>query len=164
MPILTPHTLEFFSRSAAQTRRVGMRLGGLLRIGDVICLIGDLGSGKTTLVQGVAAGWGSLDQVTSPTFVLANAYRHPGGGRLFHIDAYRLSGPTEAEALDLDTMLATGLLVVEWADHILDALPTSYLRVDCHWIDDERRGMRFSARGGRYRELLAAFRQKIYVV
>ena len=82
MPILDPHSLEFISRSAEQTRRVGMRLGGMVGSGDVICLVGDLGSGKTTFIQGFAAGWGSLDPVTSPTFVLVNLYRRPEGARL----------------------------------------------------------------------------------
>ena len=81
MPILDQHSFEFISRSTEQTRRLGMRLGALLRSGDVICLAGELGSGKTTLVQGIASGWGSLDQVTSPTFVLVNVYRGPDGQR-----------------------------------------------------------------------------------
>src|SRR5665648_780012 len=69
MPILDANTLEIFSRSPEQTRRIGMRLGMFLQPGDVICLQGELGAGKTTLVQGVAQGWGSLDAVSSPTFV-----------------------------------------------------------------------------------------------
>jgi tRNA threonylcarbamoyladenosine biosynthesis protein TsaE len=107
---LNSHSIEFISRSPEQTRRVGMRLGGMLQTGDVIGLVGDLGSGKTTLMQGVASGWGSLDPVTSPTFVLVNVYRHPEGGRLFHLDAYRLSGPAEAEDLDVTAMLDAGPL------------------------------------------------------
>ena len=79
MPILNPHTLEFVSRSPEQTRRLGIRLGALLRTGDILCLSGDLGAGKTTLVQGLAQGWGSLNQVSSPTFVLCNEYRRPDG-------------------------------------------------------------------------------------
>ena len=78
-----------------------MRLGGLLRPGDILCLVGDLGSGKTTLVQGIVSGWGSLDPVSSPTFVLVNVYRHLENKRLYHLDAYRLSGAAEAEDLDL---------------------------------------------------------------
>ncbi len=69
MPILDPQSTEFISRSPEQTRRVGMRLGAYLKQGDLVCLAGDLGSGKTTFVQGIASGWGSLDAVTSPTFV-----------------------------------------------------------------------------------------------
>jgi tRNA threonylcarbamoyladenosine biosynthesis protein TsaE len=67
MPILDSHSLEIISRSAEQTRRVGMRLGALLKPGDLVGLVGDLGSGKTTLVQGIAAGWGTFDQVSSPS-------------------------------------------------------------------------------------------------
>ena len=81
MPILDESTLEFFSRSPDQTRRIGTRMGLLLQAGDVLCLQGDLGAGKTTLVQGIAQGWGSADPVTSPTFVLVNIYRHPDGPR-----------------------------------------------------------------------------------
>ena len=90
MPIIEANAFEFFSRSPDQTRRVGMRLGAMLRSGDVVCLDGDLGSGKTTLVQGVAAGWGSTDAVSSPTFVLVNIYRREDDVRLAHLDAYRL--------------------------------------------------------------------------
>jgi tRNA threonylcarbamoyladenosine biosynthesis protein TsaE len=57
MPILDPNSIEFISRSVEQTRRAGMRLGALLKPGDLICMVGDLGSGKTTLVQGISAGW-----------------------------------------------------------------------------------------------------------
>src|SRR5512139_2671207 len=97
MPVLDRQSLEFISRSAEQTRRAGMRLGALLRTGDLVCLVGDLGTGKTTLMQGVSAGWGSLDAASSPTFVLVNVYRRPDGKRLYHLDAYRLSGAGEAE-------------------------------------------------------------------
>ena len=72
MSVLTRHTLDFLSRSPEQTRRVGMRLGGLIRPGDLVCLQGELGAGKTTLVQGIGAGWGAIDSVSSPTFVLVN--------------------------------------------------------------------------------------------
>jgi tRNA threonylcarbamoyladenosine biosynthesis protein TsaE len=162
MPILDPHSLEFISRSAEQTRRVGMRLGALLAMGDVICLVGDLGSGKTTLVQGIAAGWGSLDPVSSPTFVLVNLYRRPNGGRLYHLDAYRLNGATEAEDLDLVAMQESGPLVVEWADRIRDALPGDCLWVTLRWVNPEQRDMVLSARGDRYQGLLAAFRKRVY--
>jgi len=82
-PILDQNSFEIISRSSEQTRRVGMRLGALLKPGDVVCLQGDLGAGKTTLVQGIAAGWGSLDSVSSPTFVLVNLYRRLDGSRRF---------------------------------------------------------------------------------
>ena len=130
MPILDSKSTEFISRSAEQTRRAGMQLGSILKTGDIICLAGDLGSGKTTFVQGLAAGWGSLDQVSSPTFVLINVYRKTAGPpdsrryeQLFHLDAYRLSGPQEAIELDLEYYIENGPLVIEWADRIQQILP-----------------------------------------
>jgi tRNA threonylcarbamoyladenosine biosynthesis protein TsaE len=162
MPILDPHSLEFISRSTEQTRRVGMRLGTLLASGDLVCLVGDLGSGKTTLVQGIAAGWGSLDSVSSPTFVLVNVYRRPKGERFYHLDAYRLNGAAEAEDLDIDAMIESGPLVVEWADRIRSALPEYCLQVSLRWVTAEQRDLVFSAKGERYQALLAAFRRRVY--
>ncbi|MBN2547543.1 MAG: tRNA (adenosine(37)-N6)-threonylcarbamoyltransferase complex ATPase subunit type 1 TsaE [Anaerolineales bacterium] len=164
MPVLNHQSLEFISRSTEQTRRAGMRLGALLQTGDVICLIGDLGAGKTTLVQGISAGWGSLDAVSSPTFVLVNVYRRPDGQNLYHLDAYRLSGPTEAADLDLDMLIEHGPLVVEWADRIQDALPEDHLRVKMNWINDQQRDLMITAHGPRYETILTQFRQKVYGV
>lgn len=162
MPILDPETLEFFSRSPKQTMRVGMRLGGQLQPGDVVALVGDLGAGKTALVRGLAAGWGSTDPVTSPTFVLLNIYRRPDGGRLHHLDAYRLTGPEEAWALDLDALLRAGPLVVEWADRIREALPWEGLWVTLEYLDEEQRLLRFRAQGERPQKLLMFLRRALY--
>ncbi len=104
MPILDANSLDYFSRSPEQTRRMGMRLGALLDRGDIVCLSGDLGAGKTTLVQGIAKGWGSLDAVSSPTFILVNVYRRLDGSTLAHLDAYRMQSALEAEDLDLEPL------------------------------------------------------------
>lgn len=162
MPILDDQSLEFISHSTDQTRRVGMRLGALMNPGDAICLIGELGAGKTTLVQGLSSGWGSLDPVTSPSFVLVNVYRRPNGGRLFHLDAYRLNSAAEAEDLDIESFIARGPLVVEWADRIQGALPTERLSVAFHWIDDDQRDLMFTAFGTRYQALLNNFRRQVF--
>lgn len=162
MPILDPHSLEIISRSTEQTRRVGMRLGALLQPGDLVALVGDLGSGKTTLVQGIASGWGSLDAVSSPTFVLVNVYHHHQAHSLFHLDAYRLSGSTEAIDLDLDSMLEQGIMIVEWAERVKTALPDEGLWVQLTYIDEVQRDLTFSARGKRYEQLLDRFRRLVY--
>ena len=154
MPILDSHTMDFFSRSPEQTRRIGMRLGGALRAGDLICLQGDLGAGKTTFVQGIAQGWGSLDSVSSPTFILVNVYRRADGSQLFHMDGYRLDSTPEAEELDLDSMLAEGALIVEWPERMAGLIPAERLWVNLEHVDDEEREMKFNARGRRYVELL----------
>ncbi|HCC79354.1 MAG: tRNA (adenosine(37)-N6)-threonylcarbamoyltransferase complex ATPase subunit type 1 TsaE [Chloroflexi bacterium GWB2_49_20] len=164
MPILDANTLEIFSRSPEQTRRVGMRLGGLLQPGDLICLQGELGAGKTTLVQGLAQGWGSLEAVSSPTFVLVNIYRRPDSSNLFHLDTYRLESIPEAEELDLDDMLMQGPLVIEWPERLKPILPEEYLWVQLAYQDEEQRSMLFSPRGERYVQLLAEFRQSVFGV
>lgn len=161
-PILGPNTLEFFSRGAEQTRRVGMRVGGLLQTGDIVALVGDLGAGKTTFVQGIVAGWGSLDQVSSPTFVLVNVYRHPGGGQLFHLDAYRLQGAGESDDLDLDAIQETGPMVIEWADRLRAALPEEGLWVQMQWMSEEHRLLQFFAHGKRYQALLDKLKLQMY--
>jgi tRNA threonylcarbamoyladenosine biosynthesis protein TsaE len=162
MPIFDPNMVEFLSRGPEQTRRLGARLGTLLEPGDVICLAGDLGAGKTTLVQGLAQGWGSLDAVSSPTFVLVNVYRRPDGQNLHHLDAYRLQDALEAEALDLDQMLDDGALVVEWPDRIQLALPREHLWVGLAWVADEQRRMTFKPVGTHYEQMLAVFRQRSF--
>lgn len=162
MPILDEHTLEFFSRSAEQTRRLGMRLGGLLQQGDVICLQGELGTGKTTLVQGMAQGWGSLDPVSSPTFILVNVYRRPDSACFFHLDAYRIETALEAEQLDLDEMLSQGPLIIEWPERLDAILPAERLWTKLDYLTEEHRQMRFLAKGKRYDALLAALRQSAF--
>ncbi len=162
MPILNAHTMDFFSRSPEQTRRIGRRLGGALRAGDVICLQGDLGAGKTTFVQGVAQGWGSRDAASSPTFILVNVYRREDEASLFHMDAYRLDSTPEAEELDLDSMLAQGPLLIEWPERIGRLVPDERLWINLEYVDDEEREMNFKATGKRYDDLLEVIRQAAY--
>ena len=162
MPILDAHTMDFFSRSPEQTRRVGMRLGGALQTGDVICLQGDLGAGKTTFVQGLAQGWGSMDSVSSPTFILVNEYRRADQSQLFHMDAYRLDSTPEAEELDLDSMLAAGALIIEWPERMDGLVPAERLWVQLEYVDEEEREMKFKASGERYDELLEVIRHGVF--
>jgi tRNA threonylcarbamoyladenosine biosynthesis protein TsaE len=154
--------MDFFSRSPEQTRRIGMRLGGALQIGDVICLQGDLGAGKTTLVQGIALGWGSVDPVSSPTFIIVNVYRRGDEARLFHMDAYRLDSAPEAEELDLDSMLAQGPLLIEWPERMDGLIPNEHLWVKLEHIAEEDRGMKFHASGKRYDDLLELIRHAVH--
>ncbi len=164
MPVLDANTLEFLSRSPAQTRRIGIRLGQLLRAGDVIRLEGELGAGKTTLVQGAAQGWGSLDEVSSPTFILVKAYRRADGAPLYHMDAYRLRSALEAEDLGILDMLEEAPLLVEWADKIPEALPKESLRLKMSYMAEEQRQILATARGARYHALLEALREAVFGV
>ena len=153
--------MDFFSRSPDQTRRIGARLGGALQAGDVICLQGDLGAGKTTFVQGLAKGWGSLDSVSSPTFIIVNEYRRADQSRLFHMDAYRLDSTPEAEELDLDSMMADGALIIEWPERIDGLVPVDNLWITFEHIDEEEREMKFKSSGKRYDDLLELIRQAV---
>lgn len=162
MPILDSHTIEFFSRSPEQTRRIGMRLGSELKAGDVLCLQGDLGAGKTTFVQGLAQGWGSQDSVSSPTFIIVNLYRRANGGKFFHLDAYRLDSVPEAEELDFDAMLTEGALIIEWAERMGHLIPKERMWIKLEHIAEEQRQMVFNANGKRYDELLEGIRQSMF--
>jgi len=164
MPVLDQHSLDFISRSPEQTRRIGVRLGGLLETGDLICMQGDLGAGKTTFVQGIAQGWGALDSVSSPTFVLVNAYRRADGGHLYHMDAYRIESATEGEELDLDSMQGEGPLLIEWADRLKALLPPDRLWVNFEHVAEEQRGLRFRAEGRRHDEILSGLRRSMFGV
>jgi tRNA threonylcarbamoyladenosine biosynthesis protein TsaE len=154
--------MDFFSRSPQQTQSIGIRLGEALQAGDVICLQGDLGAGKTTFVQGIAKGWGSLDSVSSPTFIIVNVYRRTDQSQLFHMDAYRLDSTSEAEELDLDSMLAQGPLLIEWPERIDGLVPNERLWVLLEHVDEEERQMKFKSSGKRYDGLLEIIRHAAY--
>ena len=164
MPILDPNSVECFSRSADQTRRFGMRLGNLLRPGDLVGLSGDLGAGKTTLISGVAKGWGSTDPVTSPTFVLVNEYYRFDNSVMFHMDAYRIGSLWVAEELDFDRMLRKGPLLIEWADRIREILPADCLWIQMKYISDGIRSFTLKPTGKRYTALTAEFRRQCFGV
>ncbi|MFH1616118.1 MAG: tRNA (adenosine(37)-N6)-threonylcarbamoyltransferase complex ATPase subunit type 1 TsaE [Planctomycetota bacterium] len=115
---------EIVSHSVDETISLGRRIGEQLKGGEIIGLVGTLGTGKTHLIKGIAAGLGSVDlrNVNSPTFVIINEYR---GGRLdvFHIDAYRLESIAEFEMLGFDDYCyADSVVMIEWADKIERAL------------------------------------------
>ena len=164
MPILDPYSLELFSRNPDQTRRFGMRFGALIEPGDVVCFHGDLGSGKTTFIQGVSQGWGSIDPVSSPTFVLINEYRRPDGITLFHMDAYRINSIYEAEDLDLERFYSTGALLVEWAERIEEILPSERILIEMKYISEETRRMTFIPSGEKYRKTIDRFRKRSFGV
>lgn len=146
------------------TRRIGVGLGAALRPGYVVALIGPLGSGKTTLVKAVAEGAGVADQrqVNSPTFVIVNEYEGTAGPpielplRIYHIDAYRLRGGADLEALGFDEMCANGAVLIEWADRVADVLPDDHLTVTIEPTGDTQRRFRCSAGGPDSRALLPA--------
>jgi tRNA threonylcarbamoyladenosine biosynthesis protein TsaE len=164
MAILDEHTLEFISRSPEQTRRVGARLGELLHGGELICLEGELGAGKTTLTQGIATGWGVTGPVRSPTFILISEFRRPGNRqKLFHVDLYRINNAGEAWALGLeDVWMSGGVCVIEWPERAEGILPAERLWIRLTTVDDTRRMLRLTAQGESYQTLLENFRHAAF--
>jgi tRNA threonylcarbamoyladenosine biosynthesis protein TsaE len=120
---------ELIVPTADDMRELGNRLAGILRAGDLVVLTGDLGAGKTTLVQGIAAGLGAPGPVLSPTFVIARVYR---GGRvpIVHVDAYRLGSVVEVVDLDLDASVEESVTVVEWGAGLVDGLAADRLQLE----------------------------------
>lgn len=145
--------LRLRSQSPAQTKRIGMCLGNLLKPGDVVLLQGPFGAGKTTLVQGMAKGLGIEGRVTSPSFALVNEYRADqkhGGIPVFHIDVYRVSNPEEALQFGLDEYLSDrGISLIEWAERIEDVVPESHLWIGLQVTGANRRLLMIKAFGER---------------
>ena len=153
--------LEFTSQSESQTKDFGRAIGLAARAGDVVGLIGELGAGKTRLTKGVAGGLEVSEQgkVRSPTFVLIR--EHVGRLRLFHVDAYRLSGAGELASLGFEEILSQGgLTVVEWADHVADGLPADRLSLHLSITGPNNRGISVSCGGPGSRALLESLSQE----
>jgi len=155
--------LKIITLSAQETFAVGMHLAELLRPGDILCLSGELGAGKTKFAQGIAAGLGVSEPVISPTFVLIREY----AGRLpfYHMDAYRLSGPNDLVDLGYEEYFyGDGVTLLEWADRMKDILPGGRLdiKIDKCFNDNEsekpadenRRVLIFEPHGERYHRLV----------
>ncbi len=152
-----PLRTELTTESETDTRELGRSLATVLAAGDLISLTGDLGAGKTRFAQGVAAGLGVAEPVTSPTFTIMRLYE----GRLpfFHFDVYRLQGAAELVPLGYEEYFyGDGVTIVEWGDKVREALPEDYLRLEMHRDPDEpnRRLFVVEASGARSQLLLSA--------
>lgn len=140
--------------SPEATKQLASTLAPYLHEGDVVVLSGDLGAGKTQFVQGVAAGLGVRDQVTSPTFNILLTY--PAGSLpLYHFDLYRLEEADELEDIGYyETIDGDGASFVEWGEKFPEALPYGYLEISIRVDDEGNRSVRTHAYGDRARRLL----------
>jgi tRNA threonylcarbamoyladenosine biosynthesis protein TsaE len=140
--------------SPEQTWRVGQILGSRLQPGDIVCLYGDLGAGKTSFSYGIALGLEVKEQyITSPTFTFVNEYK--GRVPFYHIDLYRLKDPEELESIGFEEYIdSDGVTVIEWAERAEDDLPEERLSVYLNYIDEHSREIGFFAEGARYEKLL----------
>jgi tRNA threonylcarbamoyladenosine biosynthesis protein TsaE len=152
---ITEPTLDIVTTSPEGTRELAARLAAVAEPGDIVCLWGDLGAGKTVFAKGFGAGLGVRDTILSPSFVLMGEYA--GRLPLFHIDLYRLA--TATEALDgglLDDRQQTGVVLIEWPDRLGDTLPPDRLDVRIEGGADEPRHLRLGALGRGFARYLEA--------
>ncbi len=149
--------------SPEQTWRIGEMLGARLGAGDLVCLYGDLGAGKTSFSYGIALGLGVQEQyISSPTFTFVNECR--GRVPLYHIDLYRLKDPGELESIGFEEYIdSDGATVIEWAERAEDDLPVECLSVYLSYVNDHSREIGFLAEGERYEKLLENLRTDLTV-
>lgn len=166
MAILDRWTIDFVSSSVEQTTRLGVRLGELMQVHDLVCLSGELGAGKTALARGIGRGWGTGLRVTSPTFTLVNEYPRLADGRiLYHVDCYRLEETADQITAGLDDVLyGSGAVMVEWPERIEAILPEDRLWIALTYVSETRRKLRISATGERSVELLEDFKKSAFGV
>ncbi len=151
-------TFELVSRSPEETQKVGEALGKHASSGDVILLVGDLGSGKTCLTQGIARGLGVKETARSPTFVLVSQYR--GRLPLYHADLYRVDNVDEVWDLGLDDYLfGEGVTVVEWAEKASEVVPSEHLLIKMEYLGDMERRLTLKAEDERGDRLINAVRK-----
>jgi tRNA threonylcarbamoyladenosine biosynthesis protein TsaE len=139
--------------TSADTFGLGRELAELLCPGDLVVLVGPLGAGKTALTQGIGAGLGVREPVTSPTFVIARVHR---GDRapLVHVDAYRLGSVADVDDLDLDVTVADSVTVVEWGQGLVEQLTDEHLEVRLERRDDDVRTAVLVPHGAGWQERL----------
>ena len=123
--------MEQITHSSQETTQCGIAFAKTLKPGDLVALFGDLGSGKTTFLQGAMSGLGITQRVTSPTFIMAKMYIAPTKTPVFHIDLYRTESPDDLASIGLTDMIndPNAIIFVEWADKMKALLPQRAIRV-----------------------------------
>jgi tRNA threonylcarbamoyladenosine biosynthesis protein TsaE len=143
------------TRSVSETVSLGKVIGGLLRPGDVVALAGDLGTGKTHFIKGLARGVGirKTAYISSPSFTLIHEY--PGKIPFYHLDLYRLGTVDDAETLGLEEYFyGPGVTAIEWADKIPSLLPQELLWIRLRHTGEKSRSIEIQGQGNRYHEVM----------
>ncbi|MDD5680107.1 MAG: tRNA (adenosine(37)-N6)-threonylcarbamoyltransferase complex ATPase subunit type 1 TsaE [Candidatus Omnitrophica bacterium] len=146
---------HLISKNRSETINIGEKLGKIFRKGDIIALCGQLGSGKTVLTKGIAAGLGvkKSNYVNSPSFVILKEYK--GRIPLYHFDIYRLNDISEFSTVGYsEYFYGRGVSVIEWADKIMDILPKEYLLISIEIVNENSRKLEIKACGEQYKKLL----------
>ena len=146
--------MEIILNGLEETKEFGIKLGRLLDGGDILCLNGDLGAGKTTLTKSIGLGLGVTDYITSPTFALINEYT--GRNPVYHFDVYRLENVEDLYDLGFDEYFySKGVSIIEWAEKIERFLPKERIVLDIEKGKDiDERVINITGYGNRYTEIL----------
>lgn len=137
--------MEFHTKSSEQTIELGKKIGAALKPGDILAFYGELGSGKTTMIKGIALGLGVKEQdiVKSPSFIMVNEYK--GRCPIFHIDLYRVKNIEEIMSIGFDDYLySNGVCLIEWAEKADNELPEKIIKVDIAALNLQERKITIS--------------------
>ncbi|ERI89439.1 hydrolase, P-loop family [Clostridiales bacterium oral taxon 876 str. F0540] len=144
--------MNFVVDSVEKTNEIGIQLGKLVMPGDIICLTGDLGTGKTHITKGIAKGLSIDEHITSPTFTIVNEYT--GRLKLYHFDVYRVNDPDEIYAIGFDEYIfSDGVSVIEWSNYIEELIPNEHISVSMEKLPElgeTFRRINIKATGKRY--------------
>lgn len=144
--------VKIYLENEEQTKEIGYKLGQLLTSKSVVCLIGDLGAGKTTMTQSLAKALEVDDYITSPTFNIVNEYE--GRMPLYHFDVYRIGSSDEMYDIGFDEYIdGEGVCIIEWANLIEDILPNEYLYIEMNYKETGRE-MILTPKGEKYEEIV----------
>lgn len=135
----------FITNNFEETRKLGNDFAKILEAGNIVCLYGDLGSGKTTFVQGLAAGLGIKNRIISPTFVIVRTY-DLGDKNFYHIDLYRTESEKDIEGLGIEEIInnKNNIVVIEWAEKLKSYLPKKRIGVHFFYENENKRKINFS--------------------
>ncbi len=142
---------EYITKSAEETIAIGVKIGKLLQISDVVLLTGDLSAGKTTLTKGIGSALQVTKVINSPTFTIVKEYK--GFYPLYHLDLYRLNGLNQD--FDLEEFIGgDGVCVIEWPNQVEELLPKEFLEVSLERINEFERKIVISSKGKHYEEVV----------
>jgi tRNA threonylcarbamoyladenosine biosynthesis protein TsaE len=152
------NNLNLITHSPEQTHELGRSIGKLAQPGDIVLLVGELGTGKTCLTQGIAWGLGIEEYTLSPTFVIMRELH--GRLPLYHVDLYRLDDVKEVDNLGLDDYLyGNGVCVVEWAEKGLSVMPEGHLLVEISHLGEDERGFQMKPGNQHYQDMLEQLKE-----
>jgi tRNA threonylcarbamoyladenosine biosynthesis protein TsaE len=153
------------TKSTSETVRLGKRIGSLLQSSEVVALVGELGTGKTQFIKGLAAGVGMAPPtyISSPSFTLINEY--PGKIPFYHVDLFRLEREKDAEELGLEEYFQSGgITAIEWADKIPSLLPKEMLLIHITYTGENTRSLEITGKGKRLEDLVSRIKSSKFRV